>query len=99
MGFITTIAIFVVINFVAYLFARQQYDVLMNRPIQMAPAPSFPAWGVPFKWDGYNLPYGPGGPTLDLFGVADGLVLNFLVIAFCGFLFGIVLRWLAGKYE
>ena len=98
-GFLATIAVFIVLNVVAYLSALRQYDAIMREPIQFGPAPRFPAWGVPFKWDGYNLPYGPGGPTLDLFGVADGLVLNFLVIAFCGFLFGIVLRWLAGKYE
>ena len=98
-GFISTIAIFVALNFAAYLFASEKYELLKKQPIQMAPAPRFPAWGFPFKWDGYNLPYDPSGSASDLFGVADGIVLNFLVISFCGFLFGIALRRLTHSYE
>ena len=98
-GFIATIAVFVVLNFVAYLFASRQYDVIMKQPIQFAPAPRFPARGIPFKWGGYNLPYEPRGPASDLFGVADGLVLNVIAIAACGFVAGITLRWLTGRYE
>jgi hypothetical protein len=98
-GFLATIAVFIVLNVVAYLSALRQYDAIMREPIQFGPAPRFPAWGVPFKWDGYNLPYKPSGPASDLFGVADGIVLNVLVIAGVGFLVGITLRWLTGRYE
>ncbi len=88
-GFITTIAIFVLLNVVAYLFALRQYDVLMNQPIQYAPAPRVPSWGVPFSWEG----------SAHLFGAASGLVLNFVTIVACGFVVGLGLRWLTGKYE
>lgn len=95
-GFVSTIVAFVAFNFVAYLLASKQYAILINQPIQFAPAPRFPAWGFPFKWEGHNLNF---GTFSDLFGVADGLVLNFLAISACGFLAGIALRWLTGRYE
>jgi hypothetical protein len=89
-GFIATIAVFVVLNFVSYLFALRLYDQLVAQPIgYQFPAPRFPSWGVPFYWEG----------APHLFGAAEGLVLNFVAIAACGFLVGLGLRWLTGKYK
>lgn len=98
-GFVATMAAFLVLNVVSYLFAQRQYEKLLNPPISYAPAPRFPAWGFPFTWDGYNLSYARDGAFSELFSVADGLVLNFLTITACGFLIGLLFRWFKIRYK
>lgn len=97
-GFIATLAVFGVANIVAYVIAAREYEELSNRPIAFAPGPSFPAWGFPFKWDGYNLNYSKSNAFADLFSLADGLVLNFMAISACGFLIGLLVRSLSSKH-
>ncbi len=98
-GFVITIAVFGVLNVGAYLSAQRDYEKLLNPPIAYAPAPRFPAWGIPFRWDGYNLTYVRDGSFSESFALIDGIILNFLTIAACGFLVGLLLRRLTGRYE
>lgn len=98
-GFIVTLAFFAMANIGTYLLAVRRYDELTNRPIAFAPAARLPGWGFPFKWDGYNVIYSKSNAFSDLFSLADGLVLNFLTIAACGFLIGLLFRWFKSRYE
>jgi len=98
-GFVLAIGTFAALNIFAYILAQQQYKKLLNSPIQLAPATGVPAWGVPFKWEGYNLSHTRYGTFSDLFSVADGLILNFLAITACGFLLGFIVRWLSRNYK
>jgi hypothetical protein len=81
-GFVVNLSIFALANIVDYLEAQNQYDLRIREPNAFSPAPGFPAWGVPFSWSGYNFGF-----------VADGLVLNFIAIAACGFLIGLIFRY------
>lgn len=94
-----TLAFFALANVVAYVLAERRYEELANRPIPFAPAARFPAWGFPFKWDGYNVSYSKSNAFSELFSLADGLVLNFLIITACGFLIGLLVRWFKLRYE
>lgn len=96
-GFVATIVFFALLNLVAYIFAVRLYDQMRDQPITWAPGPRFPAWGIPFSWEGKN--YGGDLVITDLFGLANGLVLNFLSIVVIAFLVGFIVRFFALRFR
>jgi hypothetical protein len=97
LGFVVTIVFFALLNLAAYLFAARVYDQIRNQPITWAPGPRFPDWGIPFSWKRNN--YGGDWVITDLFGLADGLMLNLLSIVVISFLVGLIVRFFAVRFK
>jgi len=76
-GFCINILIFVILNFISFIVSSNEYA---NRKIKFAP--SGYSWGFPFGWDEI---------FLDSMFVRGGM-LNFLVMIFCGFILGFLLK-------
>ncbi len=88
-GFIVTISVFVLLNILSYLYARNEY-LAAERRIEFIPLSGrlrFPSWGVPFSWI--------EEPTLFENGL--GLVLNVFAIAGCAFVIGLIFRFIGIK--
>jgi hypothetical protein len=76
-GFCINILIFVIVNFISFIVSRSEYA---NRQIKFAD--SRYSWGFPFNWDEI---------FLDSMFIRGGM-LNFIVMIFCGFILGILLK-------
>jgi len=86
-GVLFNILLFIVFNLLSYIAAYKRYLEYRNVETKIAPVRRFPSWGFPFSWEGGHF---------HTIWFADE-VLNFLIIAFCGFAFGFLFRFIWSK--
>jgi hypothetical protein len=86
-GVLFNILLFTVFNLLSYFAAYKRSHEYTDMMIGISPVRRFPSWGFPFAWEGTNF-------NIIWFG---NEALNFLIIAFCGFAFGFLFRFIWSK--
>jgi hypothetical protein len=85
-GVLFNILLFSALNFFSYLIAYKRH-LGYRKDTNISGVSGFPSWGFPFNW-------GDGHFNIIWFG---NEVLNFLILAFCGFAFGFLFRFVWSK--
>lgn len=85
-GVLFVVLLFSILNFISYLIAYKRH-IGYKRDAKIFGVGGFPAWGFPFSW-------GDGQFNIMWFG---NEVLNFIILAICGFAFGFLFRFVWSK--
>jgi hypothetical protein len=86
-GVLFNVLLFSALNLLSYFSAYKRYLEYRNVETKLAQVRGFPSWGFPFGW---------GDTHFNIIWFGDE-VLNFVVLAFCGFVFGFLFRFVWSK--
>jgi hypothetical protein len=86
-GFIGTVVFFALLNIPGFIRAHQEYLACLDDPVHKLWTCDRGNWGFPFAWKDH--------PVED---ALYGLVLNFAVIAGCGFAGGFLVRAISRQF-
>ncbi len=85
-GVLFNLLLFTVLNFLSYFAAYKKFHEYKNVETKIAPVGRYFRWGFPFNWEGNGF-----------YMTGDTIAVNGLIIAFCGFVFGFLFRFVWSK--
>ncbi len=94
-GFTVNLLAYFILNVIDYWIVSARYSEYLATPNKWAELRNFPPWGFPFAWNGQNFKVMDGVPLA----LADGGIVNFIVIVTCGFIVGLLYRSLRLRFE